>query len=57
MDLNHCDIINWKISQEMFDSIVREVVEETGVPAANLVCGNSFCFLFIFHFFNAVPLF
>lgn len=43
MDLNHSDIFNRKVSQEMFDSIVREVVEETGVPAVNLVCGNSFC--------------
>nr|GMD61360.1 nudix hydrolase 9 [Ipomoea batatas] len=36
MDLNHSDIFNRKVSQEMFDSIVREVVEETGVPAVNL---------------------
>ncbi|RAL46122.1 hypothetical protein DM860_006276 [Cuscuta australis] len=35
-DPNHCEIINRKASQEMFDSISREVVEETGVPAANL---------------------
>ncbi|CAH9073025.1 unnamed protein product [Cuscuta europaea] len=35
-ELNPSEIINRKVSQEMFDSIVREVVEETGVPAANL---------------------
>jgi len=29
--------INIKVSQEMFDSIVREVVEEIGVPASSLV--------------------
>ncbi|PIN23957.1 hypothetical protein CDL12_03323 [Handroanthus impetiginosus] len=29
-------VVNEKISQEMFDSIVREVVEEVGVPAATL---------------------
>jgi len=29
--------INTKVSQEMFDSIVREVVEEIGVPASSLV--------------------
>ncbi|KAH1220504.1 Nudix hydrolase 9 [Glycine max] len=28
--------INTKVSQEMFDSIVREVVEEIGVPASSL---------------------
>lgn len=26
-----------RVSQEMFDSIIREVVEEIGVPAASLV--------------------
>ncbi|RVW66063.1 Nudix hydrolase 9 [Vitis vinifera] len=30
------DFINRKVSQEMFDSIVREVVEEIGVPEASL---------------------
>lgn len=30
-------MVNRMISQEMFDSITREVVEEIGVPAANLV--------------------
>lgn len=29
-------VINDKVSQEMFDSIVREVVEEIGVPSASL---------------------
>ncbi|XP_043714913.1 nudix hydrolase 9 isoform X1 [Telopea speciosissima] len=32
-DLSH---INQRVSQEMFDSIIREVVEETGVPAPSL---------------------
>jgi 8-oxo-dGTP pyrophosphatase MutT (NUDIX family) len=36
--------INIKVSQEMFDSIVREVVEEIGVPASSLV---SFIFTLI----------
>ncbi|GER29410.1 Nudix hydrolase [Striga asiatica] len=31
-----CQMINRKVSQEMFDSIIREVVEEIGVPAASL---------------------
>lgn len=31
------EIINRKVSQEMFDSIIREVVEEIGVPEASLV--------------------
>lgn len=30
-------MVNRMISQEMFDSITREVVEEIGAPAANLV--------------------
>ncbi|KAF3453800.1 hypothetical protein FNV43_RR04241 [Rhamnella rubrinervis] len=30
------EIINKKVSLEMFDSIIREVVEEIGVPAASL---------------------
>lgn len=29
--------INIEVSREMFDSIVREVVEEIGVPASSLV--------------------
>ncbi|XP_026427823.1 nudix hydrolase 9-like [Papaver somniferum] len=29
-------VINRKVSQEMFDSIIREVVEEIGVPASSL---------------------
>ena len=36
-DENSMDLINRKISREMFDSIIREVVEEIGVPAASLV--------------------
>lgn len=31
------DSININVSREMFDSIVREVVEEIGVPASSLV--------------------
>ena len=31
------ELINKMISQEMFDSISREVVEEIGVPAESLV--------------------
>ncbi|KAK1420789.1 hypothetical protein QVD17_22655 [Tagetes erecta] len=34
--LQNSESINSKVSQEMFDSIVREVVEEIGVPAATL---------------------
>jgi 8-oxo-dGTP pyrophosphatase MutT (NUDIX family) len=29
--------LNDRVSQEMFDGIIREVVEETGVPASSLV--------------------
>lgn len=29
--------LNKKVTQEMFDSITREVVEETGIPASSLV--------------------
>ncbi|KAG4994252.1 hypothetical protein JHK86_031079 [Glycine max] len=29
--------VNIKVSQEIFDSIVREVVEEIGVPASSLI--------------------
>ncbi|XP_009782328.1 nudix hydrolase 9 isoform X3 [Nicotiana sylvestris] len=35
-ELNQCRTINNKVSQEMFDSIVREVVEEIGAPADSL---------------------
>ncbi|CAN4118998.1 unnamed protein product [Withania somnifera] len=35
-ELNQRHMINSKVSQEMFDSIVREVVEEIGVPADSL---------------------
>ena len=38
------DFINRKVSQEMFDSIVREVVEEIGVPEASLVSFKSLSF-------------
>ncbi|CAI9770533.1 unnamed protein product [Fraxinus pennsylvanica] len=32
----NCQMVNRKVSEEMFDSIIREVVEEIGVPAATL---------------------
>ncbi|GFZ17970.1 nudix hydrolase homolog 9 [Actinidia rufa] len=40
-DSGNAELINKKISREMFDSIVREVVEEIGVPAASL-CNPAF---------------
>ncbi|KAM7501989.1 hypothetical protein LguiB_000893 [Lonicera macranthoides] len=40
-DSKNSELINRKVSQEMFDSIVREVVEEIGVPAATLVSYNQ----------------
>ncbi|KAL0713648.1 hypothetical protein Bca4012_020626 [Brassica carinata] len=30
------EVLNKKVTQEMFDSITREVVEETGIPASSL---------------------
>ncbi|KAJ4725899.1 nudix hydrolase 9-like [Melia azedarach] len=35
-DVRDSELVNRKVSQEMFDSIIREVVEEIGVPAASL---------------------
>ncbi|XP_050369910.1 nudix hydrolase 9 isoform X1 [Argentina anserina] len=35
-DLTDLELLNKKVSQEMFDSIVREVVEEIGVPSDSL---------------------
>ncbi|KAF8402818.1 hypothetical protein HHK36_010909 [Tetracentron sinense] len=35
-DMTYTGDINRKVSQEMFDGIIREVVEEIGVPAASL---------------------
>ncbi|XAR60530.1 hypothetical protein NMG60_11033946 [Bertholletia excelsa] len=35
-DRSNAELINRKISQEMFDSIICEVVEEIGAPAASL---------------------
>ena len=29
--------LNERVSQEMFEGLIREVVEETGVPASSLV--------------------
>ncbi|CAK9169558.1 unnamed protein product [Ilex paraguariensis] len=40
-DLEYAELRNRKVSQEMFDSIVREVVEEIGVPASTL-CTPTF---------------
>ncbi|XP_030967627.1 nudix hydrolase 9 isoform X3 [Quercus lobata] len=40
-DLTGSELINKKVSQEMFDSIIREVVEEIGVPASTL-CNTVF---------------
>jgi hypothetical protein len=31
--------LNERVSEEMFEGIIREVVEETGVPASSLVIG------------------
>nr|XP_028944281.1 nudix hydrolase 9 isoform X3 [Malus domestica] len=36
-DVTDSKAINNKVSQEMFESIVREVVEEIGVPSASLI--------------------
>lgn len=30
------ELLNKKVAEEMFDSIIREVIEETGVPATSL---------------------
>ncbi|OMO67664.1 hypothetical protein CCACVL1_20408 [Corchorus capsularis] len=35
-DSKDSELVNKRISQEMFDSIIREVVEEIGVPATSL---------------------
>lgn len=43
---NDGEVLNKKVSQEMFDSITREVVEETGIPASSLVSQKCF-FLFL----------
>ena len=32
-----------RVSQEMYDGIIREVVEETGVPASSLVSRGLKC--------------
>jgi hypothetical protein len=36
------EVLNKKVTQEMFDSIICEVVEETGIPASSLVSRNEF---------------
>ena len=41
--------VSWlteRVSQEMFDGIIREVVEETGVPASSLVSTDLQCMPF-----------
>lgn len=40
-DSNNAELMSSKLSQEMFDSIIREVVEEIGVPATTL-CNPAF---------------
>ncbi|KAI3996428.1 hypothetical protein MKX01_006918 [Papaver californicum] len=40
-------LINRKVSQEMFDSIIREVVEEIGVPASSLISYTTYSAVFI----------
>lgn len=40
-------MVNKKVSQEMFDSIIREVVEEIGVPAAALVSIIPFGYMLV----------
>ncbi|CAA7036765.1 unnamed protein product [Microthlaspi erraticum] len=35
-DVNTSEVLNKKAAQEMFDSIICEVVEETGIPASSL---------------------
>ncbi|XP_058199641.1 nudix hydrolase 9 isoform X1 [Rhododendron vialii] len=40
-DSNNAELISNRVSQEMFDSIIREVVEEIGVPATTL-CNPDF---------------
>ena len=35
-----------RVSQEMYDGIIREVVEETGVPASSLVSTDLQCMPF-----------
>jgi 8-oxo-dGTP pyrophosphatase MutT (NUDIX family) len=35
-----------RVSQEMFEGIIREVVEETGVPATSLVSKDLQCMPF-----------
>lgn len=47
--LTESDPINTKVSEEMFDSIIREVVEEIGVPASSLV---SNILLNLYHFLS-----
>ena len=37
------EALNRIIAAEMFDGIIREVVEETGIPAAFLVTSSHFC--------------
>lgn len=40
------EVLNKKVTQQMFDSITREVVEETGIPASSLVSQKDL-FLFV----------
>ncbi|KAE8700851.1 hypothetical protein F3Y22_tig00110556pilonHSYRG00863 [Hibiscus syriacus] len=41
-DSKDSELVNEKVSQEMFESIIREVVEEVGVPTTSLVSEDHF---------------
>lgn len=43
------EVLNKKVTREMFDSITHEVVEETGIPASSLVSQTDFFFFFVSH--------
>lgn len=42
------ELVDKKVSQEMFESIIREVVEEIGVPATSLVSAVTLLLLLPF---------
>ncbi|KAL4334120.1 hypothetical protein GQ457_07G033940 [Hibiscus cannabinus] len=44
-DSKDSELVNKKVSQEMFESTIREVVEEIGVPATSLVYQLYFFFI------------
>ena len=41
-DSKDSELVNKRISEEMFDSIIREVIEEIGVPTTSLVSDSHF---------------